>query len=159
MKNERFLGAHVSSSGRFANAIRNGETLGVNTIQIHASPPQRWNSKPYPAGYEKEFLELRKDSSIKRVFFHAIYLINLAAPAAQHFHLSKISLVHYLDLMERIKGDGVIFHVGSMKDQENEKEGYKRAAEGINWILEQAPGESRLLLEVAAFGHPRGFIS
>lgn len=150
MSKARYFGCHVSSSGGIENGIKNGENLKVNTIQIHPSPPQRWNSKPYPVGYEEAFVEAKKQSCVEKVFFHAIYLINLATPNPQHFHLSKLSLVHYLDLNARIGGEGVIVHVGSLKDEPNEEVGLKRAAEGISWVLENSPKESTLLLEVAA---------
>lgn len=147
---KRYFGCHVSVSGGLANGILNGTTLGVNTIQIHPSPPQRWNVKPFNQGVEAEFLELQASSEIKKVFLHAIYLINLANPDKQKVHLAKMSLVHYLDLCSRIKGEGVVFHVGSNKDQENEAEGLKQAADSINWILDQANNEASLLLEVSA---------
>src|SRR5262245_52157491 len=116
----RLYGAHVSVSGGIANAIRNGQQLGCTAIQLHPAPPQRWNTKPFAAGIEDEFVSLRKDSEIRQVFFHGIYLINLANPDPQQAHLSKSSLLHYLDLQARIGGDGVIFHVGSMKHQSEE---------------------------------------
>jgi deoxyribonuclease-4 len=58
--------------------------------------------------------------------------------------------VNYLDFNARIDGAGVIFHVGSMKDQPDEAEGYDRVVSGINWVMERAPKKSRLILEVAA---------
>jgi deoxyribonuclease-4 len=146
----RYFGAHVSASGALENALINGRDLGVNTIQLHPSPPQRWNSAKNKEGTETRFNELRKDSGVEKVFFHAIYLINLANPDPQKFHLSKLSLVHHLDLMDRISGDGVIFHVGSMKDQESDDVGYAQVSQGINWILENSPNKARLILEVAA---------
>ncbi len=146
----RFFGCHVSSSGGIENALINGDELGVNSIQLHPSPPQKWNSKPYPKGFEDKFLERREISKVQRVFFHAIYLINLANPDPQKFQLSKLSLVHYLDLAARIGGDGVIVHVGSLKDQEDETVGFTQVADGINWILNESKNNSRLLLEVAA---------
>jgi len=145
----RYLGCHVSAAGGLSNAIKNAETLGVNSIQIHPSPPQRWVSKDYPAEVADTFNSAREKSKVKKVFFHGIYLINLANPDKQKFHLSKISLVYYLNLMEQIKGDGVIFHVGSFKDT-TEKEGFERIIYGMNWILENAENNAKLILEVAA---------
>lgn len=147
---KRYFGCHVSVSGGFELAIANGDALGVNSIQLHPSPPQKWNSKPYPPEYEAKFLDAKKASKIEKVFFHAIYLINLANPDPQKFQLSKLSLVHYLDLMSRIGGDGVVVHVGSLKDQEDEEVGLKQVGEGIKWILEESTNDARLLLEVAA---------
>lgn len=146
----RYFGCHVSSSGGLANALRNGDELGVNTVQIHPSPPQKWNSKPFPKDYEKEYLELKKTSGVRKIFFHGIYLINLANPDPQKLHLSKTSLLHDLDLSSRIGGDGVIFHVGSMKDQEDDAAGYKQIIHAINWIMEEAANKAELLMEVAA---------
>lgn len=147
---KRYYGCHVSVSGGLVNGIRNGVGLGVNSIQIHPSPPQRWNLKPFEEGIEGEFLELQGQSGIEKIFLHAIYLINLANPDKSKNHLSKMSLVHYLDLCSRLKADGVVFHVGSNKDQEDEAGGFELAAKGINWVLEQAKNDSRLLLEVSA---------
>ncbi len=147
---KRYFGAHVSCAGGLANAAKAAIELNINTIQIHPSPPQRWNSQPFVEGIENEFNALRKDSCLEKVFFHAIYLINMATPDAQKFHLAKASLLNYLDLSARIDGAGVIFHVGSMKDQPDESEGYDRVVSGLNWVLERAPKNSRLIMEVAA---------
>lgn len=147
----RYFGCHVSAAGGLANALANGKTLGINTIQIHPSAPQRWNYKAFAADVEAQFLADRAASGIEKVFFHAIYLINLAAVEEEHYARSKTSLVYYLDLIHRIQGDGVIFHVGSLKDHAEEAPGLRRAAEAINWILEHAP-HGKLILEVAAGG-------
>ena len=146
----RYFGAHVTSAGGYHNSVLAAKDLGVNSIQIHASPPQRWNSKPFADGIENQFNNERKEAGIEKLFFHGIYLINLANPDDEKFHLSKLSLVHALDLNARMQGDGVIFHLGSMKDQADENIGYARAAQGINWILENSKNDARLILEVAA---------
>jgi deoxyribonuclease-4 len=146
----RYLGCHVSSSGGLENGIINGNALGVSAIQVHPSPPQRWNTSPYPAGYETKTLQALKEGTVKKVFFHAIYLINLANPDERMQNLSRLSLQHYLDLSSRINGAGVIFHVGSMKDEPDEEVGYDRAASALNAILEKCPDNARLILEVSA---------
>ncbi len=148
----RYFGCHVSAAGGLEQAILNANELQVNTIQIHANPPQRWNSKPSAKGVEEKFLELKKDSVVKKVFFHGIYLINLATPNPQQYHLSQLSLIHSLDLLARMNGEGVIFHMGSLKDESDETIGYKRVAEGINNVLEKSPPKAKLILEVAAGG-------
>jgi deoxyribonuclease-4 len=147
---KRYFGAHVSCAGGLVNAAKTAIELDINTIQIHPSPPQRWNAQPFAAGIEDEFNKLRHGSCLEKVFFHAIYLINMATPDPQKFHLAKTSLLNYLDLSARIKGAGVIFHVGSMKDQPDEAVGYDRVVSGMNWVLERAPENSRLIMEVAA---------
>ena len=147
---KRYFGAHVSAAGGLANAIRNGSILGVNTIQIHPTPPQRWLYKAFAPGIENEFVELRRSSCVEKVFFHGVYLINLATPDEAKFKPAVRSLEYYLDLSERMDVQGTIFHVGSNRDQESDEAGYKQAAAAINGVLEAQPGRGRLLLEVAA---------
>lgn len=147
---KRYFGAHVSAAGGLKNAVAAAVELGINTIQVHPSPPQRWNTTQFAEGVEEPFNAARKGTCLEKVFFHAIYLINMATPDNQKFHLAKTSLINYLDLNSRIDGSGVIFHVGSMKDQADEAEGYDRVVSGLNHVLEKAPANARLILEVAA---------
>lgn len=146
----RNLGTFVSCAGGLQNAIINGDALGVNTIMIHPSPPQRWNSKPFENDQIEAYLEAKaKAKTVKTQHLHGIYLINLANPDKQKFHLSKLSLVNYLDLAEKIDAEGVVFHTGSFKEID-EDEGFKRVIYGINWTLEHSPGKKPLMLEMAA---------
>ena len=147
---KRYLGAHVSAAGGFENGVKNGQRLGINTIQIHPAAPQRWNTKPFEEGKEDKFLALLPESGVEKIFFHGIYLINLANPDDEKFEKSCLSLLHHLQLLSRIKGHGVIFHPGSFKDQPDEDQGFDRMIEGVNWVLERSPDDAMLLLEVAA---------
>lgn len=145
----RYLGAWISVSGGLQTSIERAKELDLNTIMIHPSPPQRWNSKPFDQESIEAFNDARKEYRLDKLFFHGIYLINLANPDKQKFHLSKMSLVHYLDLADAINCDSVVFHVGSFKDTE-EDEGYERIVKGINWIFENSENNANLSLEVAA---------
>jgi deoxyribonuclease IV len=147
---KRYFGAHVSAAGGLQNAVAAAVELEINTIQVHPSPPQRWNTSAFAPGYEDVFNNAREGTCLEKVFFHAIYLINMATPDNQKFHSAQASLGNYLDLNARIGGAGVIFHVGSMKDQEDESVGYDRVVSGLNRILEKAPKDARLIMEVAA---------
>lgn len=158
---KRYLGAHVSVAGGLANGISAAKELGINTIQIHPTPPQRWTSKAITEDSILSMCEALQQSQVERVFAHAIYLINLAQPDKQKFHLGKLSLVHYLNFMEYLQNSakkndqdfeagGVVVHVGSAIHYSTKQEALDRAVYGINWILENAPGKSRLLLESSA---------
>lgn len=147
---KRYFGAHVSAAGGLKNAVNAAVQLGINTIQVHPSPPQRWNTTPFADGIEDQFNQAREGTCLEKVFFHAIYLINMATPDNQKFQSAKNSLLNYLDFNARIGGSGVIFHVGSMKDQEDDAVGYDRVVSGLNYVMEKAPPKARLILEVAA---------
>ncbi|HMO02068.1 MAG TPA: deoxyribonuclease IV [Oligoflexia bacterium] len=148
----RYFGCHVSTAGGLHAALEHGSLLKVNTIQVHPAPPQRWNSKPFPDNFADLYLKHISASPIKKVFFHGIYLINLASAEAKNRKLSEISLVNYLDLAFRINAEGVIFHVGSAKNNGSLVEAFKTVAEGINRVLALSKNGSRLLLEVSAGG-------
>lgn len=148
-KGPHFFGCHVSASGGYEKALEHAETLGINTVQIHACPPQRWNRTPFVPGVETKFLERRPTSGVEKFFFHAIYLINLATPNPEFLQLSKQSLVHSLQLNERMNGNGVIVHVGSLKDTDEET-GFVQIRAAISEILEKSNVSVPLLLEVAA---------
>lgn len=153
---KRYLGCFVSSAGGLFNILDRGDVLGVNTIMTHPAPPQRWNSQPFKEEVVEKYLERKSQGTkVDRVYFHGIYLINLANPDKQKFHLSKISVMHHLDLLNRIEGDGVIFHTGSLKEytEGEEEKGYERIVYGLNWIFENIPSETKgrkLMLECAA---------
>lgn len=152
----RNLGCFVSSAGGLFNILDRGEELGVNTVMTHPAPPQRWNSQPFKEEVIEKYLERKNaGTSIEKVYFHGIYLINLANPDKQKFHLSKVSVMNHLDLLNRIDGDGVIFHTGSFKDYgvNDLDKGFDRVVYGLNWIFENIPSEikgRKLMLECAA---------
>ena len=146
----RIWGCHVSSAGGLEKSLDIAKTLEINAIQIHPCPPQKWNVKPFADGVESKFNSHPYRENIKKVFFHGIYLINLANPDPVKKNLAKLSLVHDLELNHKMHADGVIFHVGSMKDEPDDLVGLSRAAETINRVLSEAKGNSKLLLEVAA---------
>lgn len=148
----RHLGAFVSSAGGLFNILKNGTELGVNTVMTHPAPPQRWNSQPFKQEViDKYNEEKKKYPNIEKVYFHGIYLINLANPDKQKWHLSKLSLVHHLELAEKIDADGVVFHTGTFKDWEDENKGYEQVIFSINWIFEHVQTtKRRLYLECAA---------
>lgn len=157
----RYLGAHVSVAGGLQNSITAATQLDINTIQIHPTPPQRYPTKPIDTAGIETMVKAQKQSPVKMVFAHAIYLINLAQPDKQKFHLSKMALVTYLNFMNDIStiakhyssdfyAGGVVVHTGSAVHYPNKQDALERALCGINWILENAPGNSMLLLEASA---------
>lgn len=145
----RHLGCFVSCAGGLYKSLENGQALGVNSIMLHPSPPQRWNTTPFAAEQILKFNELRPSTGIEKIFFHGIYLINLANPDKQKLHLAKVSLQNYMRLAEEVGADGVVFHVGSFRDLDPE-ECFPVITEAIDWVLERSPGNPKLMLEIAA---------
>lgn len=152
MSSPKYYGGHLSIAGGFHKALESAKLLEINAIQIHPSAPQRWNSSPYKPGVEDEFLRNLPSSGVKKIFFHGIYLINLANPDPKAQKLSQLSLINDLDLCSRLRADGVIFHVGSSKHEPDELKALALAADAVNAILDESKNSSRLILEVSAGG-------
>ena len=149
------LGCYVSSAGGLYKIIEKSKFLGIHTVMTHPSPPQKWNSKPFEDKVADQFnTEKSKFEYDLNVFFHGIYLINLASLGKKNYHLSKLSILHHLRLLIQINGVGVVFHPGSFKDTVNEDEGFEQISKGINWIFEnldvEPKSENILLLECSA---------
>lgn len=156
----RYVGAHVSASGGLRNCIKNGEALGVNTIQTMFSAPMRWSTKEIPQTEIEQTIEAANSSSVKKILFHGVYLINLARKEKQMFHLSKLSVATHIDAARRLAEEaeakgvdlevlGVTFHPGAAKDLTPE-EGIERISYGLNWIIDEVSGGGMILLESSA---------
>jgi deoxyribonuclease IV len=147
--NERVIGCHVSCAGGLIEAVKRGGALKVPAIQVHPCAPQRWNTHPYPAISLDSLNSERRAHGISHIFFHGIYLINLANPDPRKRHLARQSLLHDLEYCHRIGGQGVVFHVGSMKDEPDYEIGLQRCADEVRAIANEAP-PAMLLMEVSA---------
>jgi deoxyribonuclease-4 len=146
----RPYGGHVSCAGGLSLALERGVALGVTAIQVHPSAPQRWNIEPYSSGIEKEYLNNKKLTQISHLYFHGIYLINLASPDERKQNFAVRSLVNDLEFAHRCEASGVIFHLGSMKDEPDEVIAFERIASLVRRIIDSASGEAKLLFEVSA---------
>ena len=156
----RYFGAHVSSAGGHQNAIKAAEKFQINSIQTMPSAPMRWATKEIPEEQIEAFVNEQKNSVVKKLLVHGIYLINLARKDKKLFHLSKMSLATYMNYLHNLRkainenGNeldllGATFHPGSAKDLTPEK-GIERISYGIDWIFENSEGNEMLLLETSA---------
>lgn len=155
-----YYGIHVSSAGGIENTIKTAQKYGVNAIQIMPTVPMRWTTKLLPETMIQTFVNELEKSDVKKILIHGIYLTNLAREDKQMFHLGKMGLVVYLDFAERVEKEilkrkidaeilGVCFHPGAKKELSYEAS-MERISQGIDWVLEQVPGKSKLLIETTA---------
>lgn len=153
----RYIGTHLG--GGLNHVLEITKELNMNSTQWMPSAPMRWAAKNFTQEQIQTAHDTFKNSSILRVLLHGVYLINLARGDKQLFHLSKLSLISYLDFqyeIEKLIGIdkakyeilGVCFHPGSAIDL-SEEDGLNRVIYGINWSLEHSKG-GRLLIESTA---------
>ena len=144
------VGGHVSIAGGLEKAVSRGEAQGFEVIQTFASSPRSFAANKYTKEQISEFNQAIKASKIvKQLFFHAVYLINLASQKEYLLNLSIQSLIEYLNFGAEINSVGTIFHVGSSKELEFNQV-RDQVVEAIKKVLDNTPKQQFLIMESAA---------
>ncbi len=109
------LGAHVDSSGGLHLAFERAKAMGAEAIQIHPTPPGFWGSPKLDENRIASFKEAAAKHGHPPIYFHAVYLINLAGDDPTLRQRSESTLAGYLKAADELGANGVIFHTGSHK--------------------------------------------
>ncbi len=142
------IGAHVSPAGGLDKAIERGVERSCQAIQIFNQSPRMWRPTSYTQDDFAAFRAAMKDSPIKAVIIHAVYLLNCASEDAEIRDKSRASLIQSLRVGNGIGAAGVVLHPGSAK-QGDVPTAIKRAGQVIKEALAETE-KCRLLLEDTA---------
>ncbi len=108
----RKIGFHVSIAGGFSRAVGRAISLGCTTFQIFSRNPRSWRFKRRE-GEVKNFREKLNSSSIKPVFIHTFYLMNLSSPD-ETLRSRSIGILKEDIILARNMGiDAIVTHPGS----------------------------------------------
>ncbi|MGH2982643.1 MAG: deoxyribonuclease IV [Solirubrobacterales bacterium] len=110
------IGAHVSTAGGLPKTLERGEDLRCEAIQIFNQSPRMWRPTRYTEEDFAAFREAKRNSPVKAVVIHMIYLINPATKDREMRRKSLDSLVHALTVGEGIGALGVVVHPGALKE-------------------------------------------
>jgi len=149
MKNQRIVGAHLSTSGGVDKAVERAHEVGANALQVFSGSPRMWRRTSLnKIAVEKVFANQKK-YDVKSIFTHALYLVNLASDKPELAKKSIDALVHDLEFDAYIKGKGVVVHVGSHQGR-----GFEAVkndiVQRISEVLEKTPADSRFIIENSA---------
>ena len=128
------IGAHVSPAGGLARAIERGVERGCESIQIFNQSPRMWKGREYGPEEVAAFTEAMRESPIRAVVIHAIYLLNCASEDRDMRAKSLASLTTSLRAGHAIGAAGVVLHPGSAKTGDVRR-ALKRAASTIRKAL------------------------
>ncbi len=146
----QLLGAHTSTQGGPAAAVRLAEKLGFTAIQIFTKNNNRWFQRPLTDSEISEYLQELSHSKIKFVLSHAAYLINLCAVNEEILEKSREALIDELYRSEQLHIPHCNFHPGSHGGR-GEDYGVKMIAESLNIIHEKTPGfQTKSMIELTA---------
>lgn len=141
------LGVHVSSEGKIYEAVDRVVNLGCNVMQIFSRSPRTWRNTFLDKEDIEEFKKRRQDFSIKQVFIHIPYLINLASPNHELYEASIRAYIEDIQEADKLEADYLVIHMGSHKDT-SEEAGVKRFIAALNRVLEKTKdAKVGLLLE------------
>lgn len=133
------LGVQVSSEGKIYEAIERARRLGCNTMQMFVRNPRQWRENFLNDKDINEFKNRQKEASIKPVFIHIPYLINLASPNPRLYEVSINAYVEDILEAESLGIDYIVTHMGSHK-KTSEEAGINRLIEALNLILDRTRG-------------------
>ena len=144
------LGAHVSTSGGLHNAIKNGDKLYCDTIQIFLRNPNRWQAKPPTSEIIETFREAWAESPIGEVIVHDIHLSNLASPKPEVLKKSRQQFQEQMELAHVLGLRYIVTHLGAHLG-EGEEVGLKLLSESFDFVFENAEApDITVLLETTA---------
>ena len=143
------FGAHVSSSGGIDTAIDRIAAIGGDCVQVFTQSPRMWRATEHRSEALDLFRAKRREAGIGGVVCHALYLLNLAAPAGAVYDKSVRTLATTVDVACAIEADAVVFHVGSHLGAGFDV-GVERARAALVDVLERCRGDTWLCIENSA---------
>jgi deoxyribonuclease-4 len=139
------LGCHLSIAKGYAAAVKAAPPLGANAFQYFTKNPRGFrNAKPLDRVDAERGRELMRELDLVAVG-HTPYLINLATPEDELFHVSVDALVQDLVIAEARGSYGVVVHCGKPKDQGRDY-GIERMQKAISIVLERNETEGVAIL-------------
>jgi deoxyribonuclease IV len=116
------FGSHLSIAGSMTNALREAESLGMETVQVFTKNQQQWKAPPMdPAAVSEWTAELDRLGWRGRVVSHASYLINLASVNDELWEKSVVLMREEIERCEVLGIAFLVHHPGSF----------------VGWTLEQ----------------------
>lgn len=169
---DKFVGAHVSTSGGVQNAPLNAMAIGAKAFALFTKNQKRWVAKPFDTKTLDAWFKNLDDSGIlpKHILPHDSYLINLGHPEEEKLQKSRDAFIDELERCDILGLDRLNFHPGShlqkfgKKDPEyNEKIHYAELecldviAESINIALDKTKNVKAVIENTAGQGTNLGY--
>jgi deoxyribonuclease-4 len=144
------LGAHVSISGGYANALIEANRFGMDAIQIFTKNQRYWRERTVEEEEGKAFRAGCKKYGVKQVFSHAIYLISLGSDNDEIIEKSVLSLTMELRRCQALGLTHTVLHPGHAGSQPVAR-AIKKIGDNIKHALDATKGSPvKILIENTA---------
>ena len=136
-KINKYIGAHVSTTGGVQNAPKNAKEIGAKAFGMFLKNQRRWESKPYTEKEIEAYKKNMKENGYlpEQVLPHDSYLINLGSPDQEK---REKSIAAFIDELKRAEALGLKYlntHPGSHLNEVSEEEDIELIADSINKAL------------------------
>ena len=148
-KKEILLGAHVSIAGGLQNAIKAGEALDCNAIQIFVHSSRSWSVKTLTQKEINLFKNAKENSSIKAINAHSSYLINLGAKDPKIESKSIKTLINEVLICESLDIPYLVIHPGAHVGS-GEQVCIKKIAKNLDTVFDATAHKTIICLETTA---------
>ena len=109
-KHGDLIGAHISTKGGLHTIFDRAAAIGASAAALFAKNSNQWKGKELTDDDCAVFAQKR---TIRPLFTHASYLINLATTNAEFHGKSIAAMIDELDRAERLGIDAVVLHPGA----------------------------------------------
>ncbi len=154
MKQNKFIGAHVSASGGVENAPLNAMAIGANAFALFTKNQRQWVSAPLTDKSMKKFKEncVKGGFDPSYILPHDSYLINLGSPEEEGVQKSRAAFIDEMKRCEQLGLKMLNFHPGSHLNKISVEECLDRIAENINLALSMTSGVTAVIENTAGQG-------
>ena len=109
-KHGDLIGAHISTKGGVHTVFDRAKEINASAVALFAKNSNQWKGKELTDDDCKLFAEKR---TVKPVFTHASYLINLATTNPEFHRKSIAAMIDEIDRAERLGAAAVVLHPGA----------------------------------------------
>ncbi len=143
------IGAHVKTTGGVDKAVDRALDIGAECMQIFAASPRMWRVSAIKDKPLENYHAKMAESGLGPTIVHAKYLTALGSPNPELVEKSRKSLAEELTQTERLGALGLVFHPASHRGAGLDAV-FQQFVEGVNIVLDAAPGDALLMLETSA---------
>ena len=145
-----YLGAHMSISGGIHLAPERGVEAGCGVIQVFTQNASQWRGKEVTEADALLFREKWRESGLRDIVSHDIYLVNLGAPPGEVRDKSLAAFREEMVRSARLGIDKIVMHPGAHTG-DSEETGLGRIIEAFDFLFDTVPEfTGTVLLETTA---------
>ncbi|MFY9234111.1 MAG: deoxyribonuclease IV [Fimbriimonadaceae bacterium] len=145
----KYIGAHMPIKDGLGSALRLAKKICCTAIQVFTSSPKTWYAPAISVEQVADFKKAKVETGIGQILCHDSYLHNICGSDVDMARKSIDSLKREIERCSLYGIPYLVTHLGAHKGQ-GEAIGLTKAAEAIEEILKDTPGDVMLLMETTA---------